>query len=200
MGVLAAVIPWFTMNILHKRLKVLKKVDDTMAVFHTHAVAGALGGICVGLFAEPELTNMLSPFKGQRGLFYYWKGHGGLTAGAKQLGLQIAGALFIAAWNVVVTSLICLGIGRFIPLRMSPEDLLVGDDAAHGEEAYALWGDGETEDASKQWSEYPDTEIGSYEKSTAGNSSVTTPQGLSHELPDFGKRGRPAPTLINTTL
>ncbi|KAF7840169.1 ammonium transporter 3 member 1-like [Senna tora] len=26
---------------------------------------------------------------------------------------------------------------------MSEEELLIGDDAVHGEEAYALWGDGE---------------------------------------------------------
>ncbi|GAU25419.1 hypothetical protein TSUD_70720 [Trifolium subterraneum] len=26
---------------------------------------------------------------------------------------------------------------------MTEEELLIGDDAVHGEEAYALWGDGE---------------------------------------------------------
>lgn len=32
---------------------------------------------------------------------------------------------------------------------MSEEHLLVGDDAEHGEEAYALWGDGEKFDVDR---------------------------------------------------
>lgn len=30
-----------------------------------------------------------------------------------------------------------------VPLRLTDEELQTGDDAIHGEEAYALWGDGE---------------------------------------------------------
>lgn len=47
---------------------------------------------------------------------------------------QIVGALFIIGWNVVWTSLI-LNFIKFvlrIPLRMSEEQLAVGDDAIHG--------------------------------------------------------------------
>lgn len=36
----------------------LKQVDDTMAVFHTHAVAVSLGGILAGVFAEPKLGRL----------------------------------------------------------------------------------------------------------------------------------------------
>lgn len=46
-GVLSAVIPWFTMNILG-RVPPLCYVDDTLGVLHTHAVAGLLGGFLVG--------------------------------------------------------------------------------------------------------------------------------------------------------
>lgn len=63
--------------------------------------------------------------------------------GLKQMGFQIAGALFVASWNVVVTSLICIFLSLFCKLRMDESDLEIGDDAVHGEEAYALWGDGE---------------------------------------------------------
>ncbi|GMY12620.1 ammonium transporter 3 member 1-like, partial [Fagus crenata] len=59
MGVLSGSVPWFTMMIVHKRSKLLQKVDDTLGVFHTHAVAGLLGGILTGVFAEPELCNLL---------------------------------------------------------------------------------------------------------------------------------------------
>lgn len=58
------------------------------------------------------------------------------------MGYQVLGALFISAWNVVVTSLICILINRILRLRMDEDDLEIGDDAVHGEEAYALWGDG----------------------------------------------------------
>jgi Amt family ammonium transporter len=61
---------------------------------------------------------------------------------------QILGALFIIAWNAVVTSLICVLISRIVDLRMKEEELDIGDDAVHGEEAYALWGDGEKTPAS----------------------------------------------------
>ncbi|KAG9451755.1 hypothetical protein H6P81_004659 [Aristolochia fimbriata] len=42
-----------------------------------------------------------------------------------------------------------LWMGLVVPLRLSEEDMQVGDDAIHGEEAYALWGDGERFENSK---------------------------------------------------
>ncbi|KAK7838033.1 ammonium transporter 2 [Quercus suber] len=116
--------------------KLLQKVDDTLGVFHTHAVAGLLGGILTGLFAEPELCNLFLPVTNSRGGVY--GGNGGI-----QVGKQIVGGLFIIGWNLVVTTIICLVIKLVIPLRMPDDLLLIGDDAVHGEEAYALWGDGE---------------------------------------------------------
>ncbi|KAJ3669035.1 hypothetical protein LUZ60_010985 [Juncus effusus] len=135
MGILSGSIPWFSMMILHKKSALLQKVDDTLAVFHTHAVAGILGGILTGLLAVPELCNFDLPITGIRGAAY----GGGITQILKQIG----GALFIIVWNIFSTSVILLAIGFFIPLRMSDDQLMIGDDAAHGEEAYALWGDGE---------------------------------------------------------
>ena len=58
MGVLSGSIPWYTMMVLHKKIGFLNYVDDTMAVFHTHAVAGSLGGILTGFFAEPKLNHL----------------------------------------------------------------------------------------------------------------------------------------------
>ncbi|KAF6985141.1 hypothetical protein CFC21_003037 [Triticum aestivum] len=141
MGIFAGSVPWFTMMILHKKSALLMKVDDTLAVFHTHAVAGLLGGVLTGLLATPELMMMESSVPGPKGAFY-----GG---GIKQVGKQLAGAAFVIVWNLVVTTLILLGIGLFVPLRMPDDQLMIGDDAAHGEEAYALWGDGEKFDATR---------------------------------------------------
>ena len=143
MGLFAGSVPWFTMMVVHKRSSILQKVDDTLGVFHTHAVAGFLGGTLVGCFAEPTLCNLFLPVLNEQGAFY--GGH----VGGIQLGKQIVGALFIIGWNVVMTSLILVLMRIVIPLRMTDEHLLVGDDAEHGEEAYALWGDGEKYDITK---------------------------------------------------
>lgn len=120
----------------------MQQVDDTLAVFHTHAVAGLLGGILTGLLAEPTLCSLTLPVKNSRGAFY---GHGG----GVQLLKQLVGALFVIGWNIVSTTAILLVIKLFIPLRMPDEELIIGDDAVHGEEAYALWGDGEKYDPTK---------------------------------------------------
>ncbi|KAE8661251.1 6-hydroxynicotinate 3-monooxygenase-like [Hibiscus syriacus] len=114
MGFLAGSIPWSTIMVLHKRSKVLQKVDDTMAVLHTHAIAGSLGGILFGIFAVPKLN----------GLFYGAPDH--------YIGL-FYGLADRRTRDVQV----------FVPLRMSEEEMEIGDEAAHGEEAYVIWGDEE---------------------------------------------------------
>jgi ammonium transporter, Amt family len=53
-GTLSGSIPWVTMNILGKRLRFFQYVDDVLGVFHTHTVAGFVGGMSVGFFATPE--------------------------------------------------------------------------------------------------------------------------------------------------
>ncbi|KAL3717415.1 hypothetical protein ACJRO7_008923 [Eucalyptus globulus] len=151
MGIMSGSIPWYTMMVLHKKLSLLKQVDDTMAVFHTHAVAGSLGGILTGFFAEPKLNR----------LFYNatdWQHYCGLAyglqmgrpgAGFKQMGIQILGIVYVVVINVIMTSLICLVVRAIVPLRLAEDELQAGDDAIHGEEAYALWGDGEKFESSK---------------------------------------------------
>ncbi|KAJ4819862.1 Ammonium transporter [Rhynchospora pubera] len=135
MGLFSGSVPWFTMMILHKKSSLLQKVDDTLAVFHTHAVAGLLGGILTGILAHPQLASIELPVPGTMGFAY----GGDFT----QVYKQIIGALFIIGWNIFATTAILIAIGWFIPLRMPDDQLMIGDDAAHGEEAYALWGDGE---------------------------------------------------------
>ncbi|KAG8389287.1 hypothetical protein BUALT_Bualt02G0213200 [Buddleja alternifolia] len=145
MGLLSGSIPWFTMMVLHKKIWLLKQVDDTMAVFHTHAVAGTLGGLCTGFFANPKLSRLfylVDTWQHYIGLAYGFNS-GQTRAGFKQMGIQILGVVFIIGLNVITTSLICLLIRLIVPLRMSEEELAGGDEAVHGEEAYALWGDGE---------------------------------------------------------
>ncbi|KAI3410757.1 Ammonium transporter [Psidium guajava] len=136
MGMLSGSIPWFSMMILHKKSSLFQKVDDTLGVFHTHAVAGLLGGLLTGLLAEPDLCDLVLPIPNLRGAFY-----GG--SGRVQFLKQIVAALFVIGWNILSTTVICLVIKLVMPLRIPDEQLMIGDDAVHGEEAYALWGDGE---------------------------------------------------------
>uniref|UniRef100_A0A7N0USM4 Ammonium transporter n=1 Tax=Kalanchoe fedtschenkoi TaxID=63787 RepID=A0A7N0USM4_KALFE len=144
MGAMSGSIPWFTMMVLHKKSAFFQEVDDTLGVFHTHAVAGLLGGILSGIFAHPNLLRIYyNDPDGRSGLLHSLTA-GNITSGLNQMLHQIYGALFITAWNIVMTSLICLFIRQFINLKMDLEDLEIGDDAAHGEEAYAIWGDGES--------------------------------------------------------
>ncbi len=132
-GLCAGIVPWFTMNVLGKRLSLFRKVDDTLGVFHTHAVAGLLGGILTGVLATKVGCAA-----------YALSNPGGAIDGNwHQVVLQLEGAGFIIALNIVVTYILLKLISFVVPLRMSEEDLLVGDDAAHGEQAYALYGDGE---------------------------------------------------------
>ncbi|XP_047179146.1 ammonium transporter 2-like [Vigna umbellata] len=145
MGIASGSIPWVTMMILHKKSTLLQQVDDTLGVFHTHAVAGFLGGLLTGLFAEPALCRLLLPVTNSRGAFY--GGEGGM-----QFVKQLVAAMFVIAWNLVSTTIILLFIQLFIPLRMPDEQLETGDDAVHGEEAYALWGDGERYDPTRHGS------------------------------------------------
>lgn len=130
MGFASGTIPWLSMNILGKKVAYFRKIDDTLGIFHTHCVAGFLGGFCTGLFATVEgcaafgIANL-----------------GGAVAGnGKQVGLQVYGGLFIIGWNIVWTSLVMAFIKYVlrIPLRMTEAELLVGDDAIHGEAAYVL--------------------------------------------------------------
>lgn len=129
--------------VLHKKLAFFQRVDDTLGVFHTHAVAGALGGLLSGILAKPSLLRLFYPSdKHRTGLLYSILDRQ-IEKGLRQMCYQVVGAVFITVWNVVATSLICIFIKQIVSLRMNEEDLKIGDDAAHGEEAYALWGDGE---------------------------------------------------------
>lgn len=138
MGIVSGTIPWFTMMSLSRKLSFMQKIDDTLGVFHTHAVAGILGGALTGLFAHPTLSNLFMPIPDSKGALYGSKG-------GVQFLKQLVGAGFIIGWNILVTSIILLVISLVIPLRMTEEELKDGDDAAHGEEAYALIGQGQRE-------------------------------------------------------
>lgn len=161
MGILSGSIPWFTMMVVHKRSKLLQKVDDTMAVLHTHAIAGTLGGLLTGLFSEPHLCELFYGHTNKYMGLLVGFNHGtkqSIHYGLRQMGVQLIGILFVIMLNVVMTSLVCLFVQLIVPFRMSDEDMEIGDEAAHGEEAYAIWGQGERLENSR-YSNYLDPEV-----------------------------------------
>nr|GEZ96890.1 ammonium transporter 3 member 1-like [Tanacetum cinerariifolium]GEZ96915.1 ammonium transporter 3 member 1-like [Tanacetum cinerariifolium] len=173
MGLFSGSIPWFTMMVVHKKSELLQKVDDTMAVLHTHAIAGILGGILTGLFSEPYLCELFygHPTKNMGLLVGFNHGSSeSVRRGFRQMGIQILGIIFVVTLNIVMTSLVCLFVQLIVPLRMSDEDMEVGDEAAHGEEAYAIWGQGERLENSR-YSNYNDMEVPS--KGGAGSVELT---------------------------
>jgi len=138
-GVVAGIIPWLSMNKLQKT-SFMMKVDDTLSVLSTHGVAGLLGGLMVGIVANPDVleyigTDKEAPGVSVTGLLYGDNGH--------QLLMQIYGAAFIIVFNAIMTFIILKVIGLIVPLRMDDATLKVGDDAVHGETAYAIGTEGE---------------------------------------------------------
>uniref|UniRef100_A0A0D9XVU9 Ammonium transporter AmtB-like domain-containing protein n=1 Tax=Leersia perrieri TaxID=77586 RepID=A0A0D9XVU9_9ORYZ len=95
-----------------------------------HAVSGVVGGVLTGVFEHPALCDMFLPVTGSRGLVY------GVRDGGVQVLKQVVAALLVAGWNVGVTSVIMVVVRVFVPLRMTEEELLAGDIAVYGEQAY----------------------------------------------------------------
>ena len=95
--------------------------------------------VVMDLLANPAMlqyigTDKEAPGVNVTGLFY---------GNAYQFVLQIYGALFIIVLNAIATYIILKVISFIVPLRMDDAALKVGDDAVHGETAYAIGVEGE---------------------------------------------------------
>jgi ammonium transporter, Amt family len=132
MGCVASGFVWAAMIYLPKHVWPFNKVDDALGVVYTHGFAGLLGGLMVGLFADPNMIIYLGLGKAPpittAGLFY---GH------PKQLLIQAGAALTVIVWDGFVTFAILKVISLFTSLREPDSVLEVGDLAVHGEVAYA---------------------------------------------------------------
>jgi Amt family ammonium transporter len=133
MGFCSGSIPWVSMNIVGKKVRFIQHVDDTLGIFHTHCVAGALGGFLTGLFATADGCAAFAC------LAYNGGPVGGAIAGnGRQVWVQLVGIFFIVGWNSVWTVILMMLLKLVVPLRMSDEQLMIGDDAIHGEAAYVF--------------------------------------------------------------
>jgi Amt family ammonium transporter len=134
-GLIASALVWVAWQYLPKYVWPFNKVDDALGVVYTHGFAGLLGGLMVGLFADPNMIVYLgvgkNPSISGSGAFY---GH------PHQLWVQFLAALTIIVWDGAVTAVILYFI-KFVlrmKLRIDDADLEIGDVAVHGEEAYPV--------------------------------------------------------------
>jgi ammonium transporter, Amt family len=137
-GVVVGIIAWMSMNWLQKT-RLMMRVDDTLSVFSTHGIAGLTGGLMTGILACPDMLEYIGTDKDAPGVSVT----GLLYGNSQQLLLQVYGAAFIIAYNAIATGIIIKVISFFVPLRMDEATLKVGDDAVHGETAYAIGVEGE---------------------------------------------------------
>jgi ammonium transporter, Amt family len=130
-GVIASTIVYFSLNYL-SRVRPFRNVDDTLGVIYTHGIAGLVGGLLVGVFADPNLVEYPGVGKtpgiaAAPGVIH---GHWNLIK------WQFLTALFVICWSAFGTFVLLKLVGLFIPLRMSDENLEIGDTAEHGHEVY----------------------------------------------------------------
>jgi Amt family ammonium transporter len=130
-GIIASTFVWFAIRFL-SRAPLFRNVDDTLGVIYTHGVAGLAGGLLVGVFAEPSLVEYIgtggaSNLPGKAGLI-----HGSWTL----LRWQAETAGWVIGYTAIATFIILKVIGIFVPLRLSDEELEIGDHAIHGNEVY----------------------------------------------------------------
>jgi len=126
-GVVAAVIPWFTMQYL-PRVNFFQKIDDTLGVMHTHLFPGAIGGLMVGLIADPAMIQYYGTGKASNvyvtGLFY---------GNPHQLFVQALALGIILVYDGAATFLVVRLVGLLVPLRMPEHHLEIGDELIHGD-------------------------------------------------------------------
>ncbi|MCV7226038.1 ammonium transporter [Mycolicibacterium komossense] len=131
-GVVASSLVWMSWNWLG-RTRLFSKVDDTLGVVHTHGVAGLLGGLLVGVLADPNVTVYLGNGKDVSDVTaagWLWGHH------PAQILVQLCAALTIIVWDALITFAILKFLGLFMKLRAPDEVLEEGDIAVHSEEAY----------------------------------------------------------------
>jgi len=136
MGLIASAVVWVAWNYL-PRIRPFSKVDDALGVVYTHGIAGLMGGLMVGLFADPGMTEY-----GVTGVNFAGKGSfsvDGLFYGGgwHQLWLQFVAAVWVICFTAVMTIVLLWIVGKIVGGLREPDDRLeIGDLALHDEELY----------------------------------------------------------------
>jgi Amt family ammonium transporter len=130
MGVIASTLVYFALNYL-SRMRPFRNVDDTLGVVYTHGMAGLAGGLLTGVFADPNM--FVYPGSGKTpGFSATGVIHGNWTL----LKWQFFAGIWVIVFSGIGTFILLKIVGLFIPLRMSEENMEIGDTAEHGHEVY----------------------------------------------------------------
>ncbi len=116
-GILATLVAYFAVAVVKTKLG----YDDALDVFGIHGVAGMVGALLTGIFADPAIG-------GAKGLLY---------GNPLQLWIQIKAVAITIAYDAIVSLLIFGLINMLVGLRVADEIEIQGlDSTLHGEKAY----------------------------------------------------------------
>ncbi|HAV39975.1 MAG TPA: ammonia channel protein [Aquificaceae bacterium] len=119
-GLLAGIIPFFAVAYLKPKLG----YDDALDAFGIHGVAGILGAILTGIFANPAINEA---------------GKGLLYGNPSQLFIQLIAVGVTIVYVAIATAVILFIIKALVGLRVEPDNEVSGlDESQHGEKAYNL--------------------------------------------------------------
>ncbi len=135
-GIIASSIVWIAWNYLSK-VKPFSKVDDALGVVYTHGIAGLVGGLLVGLLADPGMTEYGVTGKHFNGTGAFSVGGYFYTGSFHQLWEQFLAAVWIICWTAFATFIILQVVKLVMRGLREPDDVLeIGDLAIHDEEAF----------------------------------------------------------------
>ena len=135
-GVVCSGLVWVSWNFLSK-VRPFSKVDDALGVVYTHGIAGLLGGLLVGLLADPGMIEYGASGK-------HFAGTGAISVGGlfytgswHQLWEQAIAAAWIICFTATATFVILWFVKLVLRGLREPDDVLeIGDLAIHDEEAF----------------------------------------------------------------
>jgi Amt family ammonium transporter len=119
-GIVAGIVPYFAVI----RLKSKFGYDDTLDVFGIHGVAGTIGALMTGLFADPTINEA---------------GKGAFFGNPYQFLIQLLAVAVTIVYVSIISFFVFLIIKLLLGLRVDRNDELIGlDESQHGEKAYNL--------------------------------------------------------------
>jgi Amt family ammonium transporter len=119
-GFVAGIVPYFAVAVLKHKLG----YDDALDVFGIHGVAGILGAILTGVFADPSINE---------------DGKSLLYGNPGQVLIQILSVVVTIIYSAIATFVILMVVKVLTGLRVSHEEEVAGlDSSQHREKAYNL--------------------------------------------------------------
>jgi Amt family ammonium transporter len=119
-GFVAGIVPYFAVAVLKHKLG----YDDALDVFGIHGVAGILGAILTGVFADPSINE---------------DGKSLLYGNPGQVLIQILSVVVTIIYSAIATFVILMVVKALTGMRVSHEEEIAGlDSSQHREKAYNL--------------------------------------------------------------